>query len=117
MKGTIGHVVHGGAVLAAGLATAWSGLGHAAQQYQAERPGGIRDEFQELCDEPQGEDTGHGYMEFFDWWAGCTAHELTATAKEYVVMMPDGSELHPASYETMMRIDQEKFAKQIWAAM
>lgn len=34
------------------------------------------------CEQRQPEDTGIGYMEFFDWLAGCDNAELTVLAQD-----------------------------------
>lgn len=58
------------------------------------------------------EDTGLGYMEFFDWYAECDVHELARAAQELL-----GEDTCAAEVESLCAADRYKLALRVWGAM
>lgn len=105
-------------VEAAGLTMVWDGHGATPVQFSSAAARDIRDEVADLLEETsQPEDTGDGYMEYFDWMALCKPAELVAAARAYGIRMADCSEPDVATYEALCAADREIFAKRVWAAM
>lgn len=101
-------------VEAAGLALVWDGHRATPVQFSPEGTRDIRDEVADLLEEmSQPEDTGLGFMEYFDWLAMCSPKELIAVARTLGI---DGGH-DEASYEELCAADREIFAKRVWAAM
>lgn len=78
----------------------------------------IRDEILELLEEKsQPEDTGIGYMEFFDWLAGVTDEELTLVA-DTLLPEPFPNPEHTKVWALPLTPEQrENLGKRVWAAM
>lgn len=66
---------------------------------------------QPIDDQPWVEDTGIGYMEYFDWLAGCSDTELLETAPKYDIAVD------PSTHLPLSAAARNHLGSVIWSRM